>query len=343
MDFKQKYDLVTRNIEEILVEDELKKLLKLHEKVPPVAYCGYELSGPVHLGTWANIRKLIDFQKAGFKVKVLLADYHTWLNLKGNMSYIRDRAKYWEKTFVACGLSTKTEFILGSDFQKKNEYVNDLLKLSLNVTINRALRSMQGIARNIENAHVSQIIYPLMQIADMKHLKVDIALGGMEQRKIHVLAREVLKDPKKPRSGTGRDVVWRTPVCLHNELLISLQGPGTKMSSSKPETLIELHEDPKSIEKKIEKAFCPPKEVNGNPIIQIAKLHIFPAKGNLKIDTKFAGAKAFKTYSELISAYKKGDIHPQDLKKAVAKEIIDMLKSVRDYFKKNPKYLKSLK
>ena len=327
----EKYEIVTRNIEEILLDDELKDIMKKKE---PRIYCGYEVSGPVHIGTWANIRKLIDLQKSGFKVVVLLADYHTWLNLKGDMKWIEEMAKYWEKTFVACGLDPKkTEFVLGSKFQTKKEYLDDVLKLSINTTINRAVRSMQGIARDIEHAHVSQIIYPLMQIVDIKHLKLDAALGGMEQRKIHVLARENMDE-----------INWKKPVCLHNELLVSLSGPEVKMSSSKPETMILLHEDPDVIRKRINKAFCPEKKTDGNPIMQIIKLHIFPEYGEFEIkrDEKFGGNKKFKSYKELEKSYVLSEIHPMDLKKNVAEYIIIMLKPVRDYFKKNKKYLKPL-
>ena len=327
-----KIELVKRNIEEILVEDELKKLMT---KKNPRIYCGYEVSGPVHLGTWSNIRKLIDFQKAGMKVVVLLADYHTWLNLKGEREWIGDMVDYWKNTFIACGLDPKkTEFVLGSSFQTKKEYLDDVLTLAINTTIQRALRSMQGVARNVKNAHVSQIIYPLMQITDIKHLKVDAALGGMEQRKIHALGREVI----------GK-IDWKKPVCLHNELLVSLKGPEVKMSSSKPETMILLHEDPKEIEKIIGKSFCPAKKVNENPIFQIIKLHIFPEydKFELKRDKKFGGDLSFKTLDKLEKSYEKGEIHPLDLKKAVAKYLIEMLEPIRKYFKKNSKYLKPLK
>ena len=48
-------------------------------------------------------------------------------------------------------------------------------------------------------------------------------------------------------------------------------------------------------------------------------------------------------HPELEEAYKKGEVHPLDLKKATAKYLIEMLEPVREFFKKNPKYLKPLK
>jgi tyrosyl-tRNA synthetase len=328
MNKAEKRELVTRNMTEILVDDELDKLL---DKKNPVVYCGYETSGPVHLGHWFSIRKLIDFQKAGFKVKVLLADYHTFLNLKGEMDWIQDVCKYWKAVFVACGLDPKkTEFVLGSSFQTKKEYFDDIVKLSQKVTINRAVRSMTEVARGSNVSTVSQIIYPLMQMLDIKYLGLDAAMGATDQRKIHALAREHLE-----KSG------WKKPVCFHHELVVSLQGPKCKMSSSKPETMVFLHDSEENIRKRLGKAFCP-KEKEGNPIYQIAKFHVFPGLGKLEIKRpeKFGGDLVFESWEEFDSKFE--TIHPQDLKNGVTEAVVAMLKPVREYFKKNPKYLKPL-
>jgi len=323
-----KKELIKRNLTEILVEDELDGLLK---KKNPAIYCGYETSGPVHLGHWLSIRKLIDFQKAGFKVKVLLADYHASLNLKGEIDWIREVAKYWKVAFLACGLDPKkTEFVLGSDFQEKSEYFVDLFRLSDSITVSRSIRAMREIARDIDHAHLSQVMYAPMQVLDFKYLGVDAALGGMEQRKIHMLAREYLEKFN-----------WKKPVCFHHPLMVSLQGSRSKMSSSKPETMIMLHSDEKEIRKRIGKAFCP-KEKKGNPIYQICKFHVFPGLGRLEIkrDKKFGGDLIFESFEEFDAAF--STIHPQDLKNGVAEAVVAMLKPVRDFFKKNPKYLKAL-
>ena len=68
---------------------------------------------------------------------------------------------------------------MGSDFQFEKEYQLDVMRLAQNLTINRGLRGMQEVARDIENATISQLWYPLMQVVDIKHLDVDVAVGGM--------------------------------------------------------------------------------------------------------------------------------------------------------------------
>lgn len=312
-------NLVKRNVQEIITEGELNELVK--EKRKLTTYCGYEASGPVHLGTMVAAQKQIDFQNAGLKVKVLLADLHTFLNRKGDEKFIQEQVEFWKNSFIALGLK-KAEFVLGSEFQLEENYVKDVLSLSLESTLNRALRSMQEIARDIENARVSQIIYPLMQIADIKALDVDIAHGGMEQRKIHMLARELL--PKIWNNG-------RKPICIHTPLLSSLQGPGQKMSSSKPETIIAVNESAESIKKKISQAFCPKAEKKDNVILQICNYLIFPRKEKfeLKRKEKFGGNLEFDSYAELEKFYVEEKIHPEDLKNSVSESLIEILEPVR--------------
>ncbi len=304
-----KLDLIKRNTIEIIEEKELSGLGD-----SPTAYCGYEPSGPVHLGHLASIEKVKDLVSAGARVKILLADVHAWLNRKGDLTDIAEWAKYWENVFKALGV--EAEFVLGSDYQFSEDYVKDVFLLANELTINRALRSMQQVARDVENARVSQIIYPAMQVMDIKHLRVELALGGMEQRKIHMLAREYL-----PKMG------WKKPVCIHHELIVSLKGPGTKMSSSDPSTIIAVHEDKESIMKKINSAYCPKQEIKDNPILQIAKLVIFPELGSLKIerDAKYGGDLELNSYQELEDAFKSG-LHPLDLKRAVAEALSEILK-----------------
>ena len=308
-------ELVRRNTQEIVTEDELDSVLR---KPKPVVYCGYETSGPVHIGTMVTVSKLLDFQKAGLEVKVLFADVHTRLNRKGGEQWIGDMVDYWRECFIGLGLK-KAEFVLGSDFQYTREYVHDVLEMGVATTMQRALRSMQEVARDVENAHVSQVIYPLMQIADVKHLNADIAYGGMEQRKIHMLAREVLP-------GIG----YYKPVCIHTPLLVSLQGPESKMSSSKPETMIAVDEEPASISKKINGAFCPP-EKEGNPVLGVAGLLLFPAMGKLDVKRpeKFGGDVSYETYEELERAFAGKELHPMDLKASVGKYLIEILGEIK--------------
>ena len=77
----KRLQLIKRNVTEIVTEAELVSLLK--KKKEPIVYCGYEPNGPMHLGHFVTITKLMDLEKAGFKIIILLADVHALLNRKG--------------------------------------------------------------------------------------------------------------------------------------------------------------------------------------------------------------------------------------------------------------------
>jgi len=309
-------ELVVRNAEEIVTQKELEDLLD--GKGHPRAYVGYETSGKVHLGHMLTANKLIDLQKAGFDVVVLLADLHAYLNEKGSLDEVRRTADYNKECFMALGLdSERTEFIYGTDYQLKPEYVIKVLQMARNTTLNRARRSMDEVSRNAETPMVSQMIYPLMQAVDIADLRVDLAVGGIDQRKIHMLAREEL-----PRMGLP------APVCLHTPLIPGLDGK--KMSSSKGNN-ISVDEPAVDIEKKIMAAFCPAKVTEDNPVTEIFKYHIFPRVEEVAVrrPAKFGGDVVYSKYEEMEADFKGGILHPMDMKKAAASYLIEILEPVR--------------
>ena len=319
MDAEKRFQLIKRNAVEIIEEAELKKLLK--EKKSPIVYCGYEPSGPLHLGHFVTIIKLMDLENAGFKAKVLLADIHAFLNRKGDETLIKREVEAWKKTIRAIGLNA--EVILGSDFQFDKRYQLDVMRLAQESTINRGLRSMQEIARDIEHATISQVIYPLMQVADIKHLEVDVALGGMEQRKVHMIGKDM------------KEVLHHSFIAVHTPLITGLKGPGEKMSKSIPGSGISVTDIYEEIKKIISKAYCPEKSVQENPILQICKLIIFPHLNKIEIkrDKKFGGDLEFEDYNELEKSYVSGKLHPVDLKNSVAESLEKIIAPIRKNWK----------
>ncbi|MEM4153039.1 MAG: tyrosine--tRNA ligase [Candidatus Pacearchaeota archaeon] len=318
-DTEKRLELIKRNVIEIVTEKELEELL--NKKTKPVVYCGYEPSGPLHLGHFVTILKLIDLANAGFKVKVLLADVHASLNRKGTVEEINKETQLWKKTIKSIGL--KCEIVLGSDFQFNKEYQLDVMKLSQEVTINRGLRAMQEIARDIEHATISQLWYPLMQVVDIKHLKVDVALGGIEQRKVHMIGKELSK------------VLNYDFIAMHTPLITSLKGPGQKMSKSIPGSIISITDSYEDIKKAISEAYCPEKIVQDNPILQISKLIIFPMFKKFLVNrpAKFGGSIEFDSYKELENIYQQGKLHPLDLKNSVAEYLEKLINPIRKKFK----------
>lgn len=312
-----KFELITRNVQEIVTEEEIKALLET--KKEPTAYVGYEPSGKIHMGHVLTVNKLIDLQNAGFKITVLLADVHAYLNRKGTLEEVKKIADYNRRCFIALGLKEdKTNFVYGSDYQLSSEYMLNVLKLSRSVTLNRARRSMDEVGRSMDNPTVSQMVYPLMQAIDIAMLGVDVAVGGIDQRKIHMLAREHLKE-----------LGFKIPICIHTPIILGLDG--TKMSSSK-DNIISVDDDAEAIKAKIKKAFCKQGDILENPILELFRYHVFPRYSEIQIERpeKFGGNLTFKSYSELEKAFAAEEVHPMDLKATAAKYVNLILDPVRE-------------
>lgn len=310
------YELATRNTVEIVTDDELRSLI---QKPAKNVYAGYEPSGEIHLGHLVTVNKLIDLQAAGFDVVILLADLHAFLNRKGTMEQVRELADYNRRCFEGLGLKDVT-YILGSDLQLSRDYDLLVLQLSQQITLNRAMRSMDEVGRQMDHPTVSQMIYPLMQAADIAMLGVDAAVGGIDQRKIHMLAREHLIN-----------FGYMAPVCIHTPILNGLDGK--KMSSSQG-NFISVADSEDEIKKKCQKAFCP-SEVPENPVLQIFQYHIFPRLSQVMVRRaeKFGGDRSFAGYPDMERAYQSGEVHPLDLKKACGDCLIEILSPVREYLR----------
>ena len=310
-------ELVKRNVQEIVTEGELEEIL--NKKEAPRAYVGYEPSGKIHMGHVLTVNKLIDLQKAGFEITVLLADVHAYLNKKGTLEEVRKIADYNRRCFIALGLDEeKTNFVYGSEYQLGAEYMLNVLKLSRAVTLNRARRSMDEVGRAMDDPTVSQMVYPLMQAIDIVMLGVDIAVGGIDQRKIHMLARENLKS-----------LGFETPICIHTPILLGLDG--TKMASSK-DNFISVDDTEEEIYRKFKKAYCKIGDTEENPVLALFRYHIFPRYETVVIERpeKFGGNLSYNSYEEMEDAFVAESVHPLDLKNSAAKYINEILSPVRE-------------
>ncbi|MDS0297386.1 tyrosine--tRNA ligase [Halogeometricum sp. S1BR25-6] len=321
------YDLITRNAAEVVTEDEVRSLAE--DPDGKRAYVGYEPSGVLHIGHMLTANKLIELQEAGFEIVVLLADVHAYLNGKGTFEEIRETADRMREQFVAYGLEeSDTEFVLGSEFQLDEEYTLDLHALELETNLSRAERAMAEIQSG-DTATVAQAVYPLMQALDIVYLDVDLAIGGMEQRKVHMLARDTLP-------SIGADA----PTCLHTPLIADLSTGVGKMSSSAGVS-ISMEDSEEELREKVNKAYCPPSrdpepdadgEDRDNPVLQIFEYHVFPRFGEVVVERpeQYGGDLEYDDYESLASDLDSGELHPADAKGALAEYLNELVAPGRE-------------
>lgn len=333
---------ITRNTEEVVTSDELTNLI--NEKEKPTSYIGIEPSGLMHIGSIICIDKVKDLLDCGFKVTVLLADWHAYLNdkLGGDIGDIRVCGEYLKDCFHSFGVDSQDlHFVYATDILDNIEYWEKVLRISKKSSLSRIKRTLTIMGRKEDEIDMdaSMLIYPAMQVADIFQLDVDVALGGMDQRKAHMLARDV-----------AEKLGWKKMVAIHTPLLAGLEGGGrmdiveAKMSKSNPESSIFIHDSPEEIKRKIKKAYCPEGQVEDNPIIEICRYIIFNRVDEMVISRpeKWGGNLHIENYSMLKGLFESGQLHPQDLKNSTSEYLIDILKPVGEYFEKNPKNLKQV-
>ena len=338
-----KIDLIKSFADEIVTEEELRELFKSKKKI--IAYDGFEPSGQIHIAQ--GLMRAITVNKltsTGIKFRFWVADWFAMLNNKlgGDLEKIKIVGEYFIEVWKACGLDLKNvEFIWASDFIKKNpDYWETVLKISMNASVQRVLRCGQIMGREDSIGGPSaQILYPLMQAADIYHLEANIAQLGMDQRKVNMLAREVF-----PKLGL------KAPVAVHHHMLLGLQFQDNnsegvdrkiamKMSKSKPNSAIFMTDSREQVFSKFSKAFCPEGQEKDNPILEYAKYIVFEKfdKITLERPSKFGGTITLGGYEELRDLFVEKKIHPQDLKNTIAKYIDNLLEPVRAHFEKNAK------
>jgi tyrosyl-tRNA synthetase len=322
MDIEEKIKLIKRNLGEIVSEEELRKVLK--EKKKPVIYWGTAVTGRPSLAYFFPLLKLNDFIKAGFHVKVLLADLHgaldgtPWPILERRYDYYKEAIT---QIFKALGTDLKNiEFVKGSEFQLAPEYSYDLLKMASMNSIHDCKKAAAEVVKFGDNPKLGGLIYPIMQALDEQYLGVDAQFGGLDQRKIFMFARENL-----PKIGYNRRIEVMNPI---------IQGLiGKKMSSSDPKSKIDLTDEEKIIKEKVNSAYC----VEGNPdsgIMEFLKYVIMILKEDKKEKflierpAKYGKNISYSNYEEIEKAFIKKEIHPMDLKNAIAKEIIKLLDKI---------------
>jgi tyrosyl-tRNA synthetase len=332
----EQVERIIRNTEEVVTQEELEALLS--EKEKPSAYIGIEPSGLVHIGSIIQIDKVKDLLDSGFKVTVLLADWHAYLNdkLGGDIGDIQDCGEYIKDCFYAFGVdSADLHFVYATDLLDNMDYWEKVLRISKKSSLSRIKRTLTIMGRKEDEVDMdaSMLIYPAMQVADIFQLDVDVAQGGMDQRKAHMLARDV-----------SEKLGWKKVIAIHTPLLAGLEGGGrmdivdAKMSKSNPENSIFIHDSPEDIARKIKKAYCPEGEIADNPIIDICRYIIFNRVDEIVISRpeKWGGDLHIENYQMLKDTFESNQLHPQDLKNATAKYLADVLAPCREYFEKNP-------
>jgi tyrosyl-tRNA synthetase len=340
VDAAGRLELIVRETAEVLTEEEVRALLARSER--PKAYIGFEPSGSLTIAHLITARKILDLAQAGCDVTVFLADWHAWINdkLGGDLERVRAAGRYMQATFTALGAEPgRVRYRWASELTGSSEYWARVVRVAKASSLARTRRAMSimGRAEDEPNLDTAKLFYPAMQAADIFELPVELAYGGIDQRRAHVLAREV-----------AHHYGWPVPAAIHTPLLSSLKGNARmdpvdglvegKMSKSDPGTGVRLPAETAEITARLSAAFCPARQLDGNPVVEIVRLIVFPWEGRLTVPRaeKHGGPVEFTGLREFEAAWSDGKLHPQDLKAAVAAAVDRLVEPTRRYFASRP-------
>ncbi|GAB2270855.1 hypothetical protein Dimus_005719 [Dionaea muscipula] len=365
MSVEERFAIIRSIGEECIQDDELMNLLA--HKSEPICYDGFEPSGRMHIAQ--GVMKAISVNKlisSGCRVKIWVADWFAQLNNKmgGDLKKIEVVGRYMIEIWKSVGMDIcggKVEFLWSSKEinGRAHEYWPLVMDIARRNKLPRILRCVQIMGRSEQDElTAAQIFYPCMQCADIfslrvttlllrkdhslfvhsvaaHHLLADICQLGMDQRKVNVLAREYCDDIKRKNK----------PIILSHHMLPGLQQGQEKMSKSDPSSSIFMEDEEGDVNVKIKKAYCPPKTVEGNPCLEYLKYLVFPWFDEFKVErnSKNGGDKTYASFEELVADYEGEELHPGDLKPALAKALNKILQPVRDHFNKDENAKKLLR
>jgi tyrosyl-tRNA synthetase len=327
---EEKYQLITRNLQEVLGGEEIKKILQERDLK---LYWGTAPTGKPHLAYFVPMTKIADFLAAGCEVTLLFADIHAFLdNMKAPLELVEHRTNYYKQLIItllkSVGVSIENlKFVTGSSYQLSKEYSMDNFRLATSVTEHDAKKAGAEVVKQVDSPLLSGLIYPGMQALDEQYLGVDCQFGGVDQRKIFTFAEKYL-----PQLGYAKRAH------LMNTMVPGLTG--TKMSSSDPDSKIDLLDEPAVVKRKLKKAFCEAGNVTDNGILAFIKVVYFPLKsrGNGKPEfiverkEEWGGNIVYSTYEDLEEDFRTEKLHPGDLKNAATKALNELIAPIREAF-----------
>jgi tyrosyl-tRNA synthetase len=246
--------------------------------------------------------------------------------------------------------------VTGTSYQLSREYSLDVYRLAASVTEHDAKKAGAEVVKQVESPLLAGLLYPGLQTLDEQHLGCDFQFGGADQRKIFTFAELYL-----PRLGYAKRAH------LMNEMVPGLAGG--KMSSSDPNSKIDLLDAPAAITKKIKAAFCEEGNAEDNGVLAFVKAVLIPisqlrrerarmtddqlaAEGITRAaaeaqkpfvsagapddavftivrDDKFGGPLHYTDYAVLKADFEERKVHPKDLKAAVGQAIQELLAPIR--------------
>ena len=199
---KSDIEILLRGIEEIIPKEEF--LVKLKKNKTLRIKVGFDPTAPdLHLGHTVIINKMKLFQDMGHEVIFLIGDFTGSVGDPSGVnetrpvlskSDLKKNSKTYQKQVFKILDPQKTEIRYNSEWMNKLK-PSDFIKLASTQTVARMLERDDFDKRYKSQQPISihEFLYPLLQGYDSAILKVDVELGGTDQKFNLLMGREVQK------------------------------------------------------------------------------------------------------------------------------------------------------
>src|SRR3989338_3503278 len=290
-------------------------LLDKYEKGEQFAlYTGRGPSGDTHLGhllPWV-FTKWLQY-KFDVELYFQITDDEKFV-VKENMDLSETTRLGYDNALdvIALGFDPDKTFIFVD-----TDYIKSLYKIALRVAKHTTFSTAKAVFGLDNSTNIGMSFWPAVQAAPcflpsvLKYRNVPVLIpAAIDQDPYWRITRDVA-----PKLG------YYKPAAIHSTFLPGLQGPESKMSSSKPETTIFTTDTPEDVKKKITRAFSgggatikEHKEKGGNPDIDVACQYLYqmfePDSNKIK---------------ELFDGYRSGAVSTGDVKALLIKKVTDFL------------------
>lgn len=299
---QRQMDELVRGAAEVITEDELEE--KLTESVlegrPLRVKEGTDPSRPdIHLGHAVTYRKLRQFQDFGHEVTFLIGDFTGMIGDPTGKNAARRalsreevnrNAETFARQFYKILDPDRTRLRYNSEWLAKLS-AEQLVQLASKYTVARMLERDDFARRFAENRPISihEFFYPLFQGYDSVALHADVEVGGLDQKFNFIVGREL-----------QREYGQKPEVALMMPLLVGLDGV-QKMSKSL-DNYVGIEE--------------PPAEMYG-------KIMSIP-DAVMSDYYELATGVPIAQVREIIAGLRAGELHPRDVKRRLAREIVRM-------------------
>ncbi len=192
--------LLRRGVAEIIVEDEMRALLRSGKKLRLKE--GFDPSSPdIHLGHMVALRKLRQFQELGHQIVLIVADWTAQIGDPSGMSatrpmlsieQVKANAETYMKQFFTIVDKAKTEIRWQSEWFGKFT-LTDIIQLTSKFTVAQFLARDDFSKRYKEERPIAltELLYPLLQAYDSVAIEADVEFGGTDQKFNFLVGREL--------------------------------------------------------------------------------------------------------------------------------------------------------